>query len=415
MIINKLSIFLIISFPLFYIIGPLTADISISLISLLFLVELIKNKNYEYFKTKIGIILTIIWVYLNLNSLININNDFNSFGRSLTFIRYVLIFFAISHYLKNIKHIKIFFYFQILILLFVGIDLTYQSYFDVNLFGWTAPHSTSGSDLPYIRPTGVFRDEEIAGSFFLKNLYLSLIGLSFFVFSSKKSIFKVFSISLYYIFLIYLVILSGERMQLLLLVGSVFLAIPIFLYFDQNNINKIKIIIFTFSVILIICLLIYFNPSILNRFSFLKNLNQLKDCTPDYICIFQSGIEVWKENIFFGVGLKNYRNVCPELTGLICTTHPHNFYIEIIAELGIVGISLFIILIIFILKDFLKACGNNSLILYFTFAHLFIIFWPISTTGSIFSNYNGILIWTNLGIVFAIIKYINKQLNDQNN
>ena len=49
------------------------------------------------------------------------------------------------------------------------------------------------------------------------------------------------------------------------------------------------------------------------------------------------------DNKILGVGVKNFRNFCNVEKYKVdrsCTTHPHNTYIQILAETGIIGFFL---------------------------------------------------------------------------
>ena len=65
--------------PLFLITGPFLSDLSISLISLLFLFYCLKKKNFTYFNHKYFYFFLIFWIYLIINSLINNFNILASF------------------------------------------------------------------------------------------------------------------------------------------------------------------------------------------------------------------------------------------------------------------------------------------------------------------------------------------------
>ena len=65
----------------------------------------------------------------------------------------------------------------------------------------------------------------------------------------------------------------------------------------------------------------------------------------NYFRLWFYGFEVFKENPYFGVGLKKFRDHCvskeikydPKKEHPVCTTHPHNYIIEILSELGLFG------------------------------------------------------------------------------
>ena len=96
--------------PFFLISGPFLSDLSISLISILFLIYCVRNKNFSYFKNKYFYFFLIFWGYLLTNSLIN-NFNLDSIKISFFYFRYGVFVVAISILLKNdYKFIKYFFY-----------------------------------------------------------------------------------------------------------------------------------------------------------------------------------------------------------------------------------------------------------------------------------------------------------------
>ena len=76
------------------------------------------------------------------------------------------------------------------------------------------------------------------------------------------------------------------------------------------------------------------------------------DKRPNYIHEFDSGIGTFKLNKYFGGGIKSFRFNCPgrEIKNInertTCNMHPHNYYLEILTDLGIVGLLIFIALVI---------------------------------------------------------------------
>ena len=127
-----------------------------------------------------------------------------------------------------------------------------------------------------------------------------------------------------------------------------------------------------------------------------------------------SSVEIWKKNKLLGVGLKNYRIHCKNIAKnqpskkIICSTHPHNLYFELLVETGIIGIVLFIIfeffLIIKVFNSYSKSSDINRSIIYGTSLVVFFYFWPFRSNGSFFSTFNGSLFWFNLGIILLFLK-----------
>ena len=66
-----------------------------------------------------------------------------------------------------------------------------------------------------------------------------------------------------------------------------------------------------------------------------------------YIKDFYSGYKTWELNKYVGDGIRSYRFNCSKTVIKNCGPHPHNYYFEILADLGLFG--LIILLILFLL------------------------------------------------------------------
>ena len=134
-------------------------------------------------------------------------------------------------------------------------------------------------------------------------------------------------------------------MPILYLLGIVI--ITIIFSFKLKSLNKFILNFKTTIIVLLLLLLVFlflFTPYLINRFDFIFNLS-LKNCSPDYLCLFESAFKIFFDNSLFGVGLKNFREVC-DMVGRVCSSHPHNLYFELLSETGLIGLSIFVIFII---------------------------------------------------------------------
>ena len=125
-----------------------------------------------------------------------------------------------------------------------------------------------------------------------------------------------------------------------------------------------------------------------------------KEHTHHYISAFR----MFLDNKVLGVGVKNFRNFCNDEKYKIsrdsCSTHPHNTYIQILTETGIVGFLFLLTVLIYFCKYILK-----HFILKFKGKYYFndfeicilsgiaIYLWPIVPTGNIFNN------WLNIAMI----------------
>jgi O-antigen ligase len=132
-----------------------------------------------------------------------------------------------------------------------------------------------------------------------------------------------------------------------------------------------------------------------------------------YINLYRSGINVFKNYPLFGVGNKNYRiETCESRevvnVNYLCNTHPHNIYIEFLAEHGLFGTILLLSILFFLIFKILKIIIiSRDLIQIGCFAYLLTNFIPLLPGGSFFSDFNSTIFWINFSLMYAC----NKQTN----
>ena len=81
-----------------------------------------------------------------------------------------------------------------------------------------------------------------------------------------------------------------------------------------------------------------------------------------------------------------------------CSTHPHNFYLQILSELGLIGFIFLIFFYIYILKGFFiriyDYIRNNKISEEIVIYGFYVaVFFPLLTSGNFFNNYISILIY----------------------
>ena len=116
---------------------------------------------------------------------------------------------------------------------------------------------------------------------------------------------------------------------------------------------------------------------------------------------FLTAIEIYKNNKLLGSGLKSFRNECKKskyeninskFTKNRCSTHPHNIYLEILSETGLLGFIFILLINLYILQylifNFLekKSYKNEILVLFCNFLYCFGLFKQLV----LFSTWNGV-------------------------
>ena len=124
---------------------------------------------------------------------------------------------------------------------------------------------------------------------------------------------------------------------------------------------------------------------------------------------FNGAIEIFKNNYFFGSGFKTYRYACLKIDdkkskNVVCTTHPHNIYLELLSDTGLVGLLIFLIFLFKICFDFFK----KKLFYNFQSNILFSLI-PLKPHGSLFTTNYAFLFWLILS--FLLYEFYFKNLS----
>jgi O-antigen ligase len=399
---NKIIFFnipniLIILLPLSLLTGPFFGDFSVSIIALTFLIYTIKNKIFFFYKSFFFKIF-IIFYFLILLSSIQSRHLLFSIETSIFYIRFGIFALAIWFYLSiNNKIAHYFFIILTFCFSFLIIDGFIQYFNGKNLLGYQIH--------PDGRVSSFFGKELILGSYISRFLpiYCALLFLH------KKYIANSFSILFFTLVILLagvLVFFSGERSSVFFYLLSTTCMI---ILLNKNNFYLVKI--FTL-VLLIISVLIFFNSSIKTRIidstinSITQDKNKISIFTPDHEKLYLTALQMFNQNKLFGVGPRNFRLECSSVdyVDTKCNTHPHNTYIQLLAETGIfcflIILVLFFLLIFNLIKQFLYKMKNTQLFSDFQICilTLFLInLFPLIPTGNFFSNWLNIFYYLPIG------------------
>jgi O-antigen ligase len=361
---------IVLVFPLFIVFGIAITEFFAFIMICYYLT--LSKEDYSVFKTKEIIFLMIFALYVFINAYFQIYDNLKY--SSFFYFRYILFSLSVYFLLNSIKEnfkFEIFFKIFIFVTLVICFDAFYQFFIGKNLLGYQIIKG---------RISGFFDNDLILGSFLIK-IFPSILFLYFI--SNIKFKYSTYFLILFFAIYFITIFLSASRTSIIFLFFYIFLVLLKF--------KELKKIFFTSAVILIFFIFLSgfykLGKSDPFNFLFIKSFNQItnqlftktgsnyiekksdlitkgeikknilifsKDHQGHYILSY----ELFLNNPFFGTGPKGFRYHCRKTNysttekGGICSTHPHNILMQVLSELGIVGLIFYIIAITFLILKF---------------------------------------------------------------
>ena len=335
--------------------------------------------------------------------------------KTLFFFKYFLLYLSLRFLIeKNFINLKFFFLSCTFASLFVCFDIFYQFVNGQDIFGFK-PLAT--------KMAGPFGDELIAGGFIQRFSIFSFFVIP--LFYSQKHLKKNLKFITPILFIIFLIgiILSGNRMPLMLFIFTMILIVifqkqtrKYFLSFMFISLTAFFLIFKTVPQVNENSMRFYNQISIMTKIVLKKDFYNEP---PHHLREFVTFYDTWLMHKYLGGGIKNFRYYCHHRNNIgknphfICNMHPHNYYLEILTELGIVGFliicSIFftVLFISFYKKYFSKSQQPfNNLLIPFIFLFIAEIF-PIKSTGSFFTTGNTTYLFLIMSILVALVRKYN--------
>lgn len=399
--------FFLLTLPFALITGPFLSDLFAVIIGLFAIFTIFKKSQYQLIYNKY--FYYFIFFYLISLSFSLLSSDISlSISSSLFYFRF--IFFAIGvAILLNYKDIffRLFFYSIFIISVLLFVDMTFEyingfnilnhksnlhnrvgSFFSMNIFG---SENVAGQYVIRIIPWGLILllDEKIK----FKNQYINNILMIFFLISP-----------------VYLCLISGDRTPFFLSIFYFFIAI---IFFPINKKNKLFTIIFT---ILTMLFILFFTENANQRVikssldSFKNSNDQFVIFSDDHDSHYRSSFKMIKDNFPLGIGPKLFREECKKevynINDKSCSTHPHNYFIQLVLEIGIFGLFFVVTFYSYLLFKFFenyilfkKKSTKNKQFMYYV--PLILIFFPFVPTHQFYSNWWSVLIYLSIGLLFS--------------
>ncbi len=405
--INQISTYLFYLIPIALITGPFIPDLFLCLICLFYLI----NRRLEFFKDIFKNLFIkvffIFYFYILIRSLLS-ENILLSLESSLFYFRFGIFILAVTYLLNNkFIDVKITSKIFLITLLFISIDCIFQFITGSNFIGLEKYDNRLTSF--FTGYDGVYNNL-VVGNYLARLLPISLaLILMTFILNKKNILFFIIFLNITSAAIFF----SGERVTILNL-------IILYLSLCLINFGFRKIFLLNTIILLLFFILSLFSYNNLKDRIITETVEQINLSDGKKFQIISSvhhpmivnAFKNFKDNIIFGNGTKMFREICKKYDqeDNSCNTHPHNTYVQLLAETGLVGFSFVFIFFIlvslkilkFIFQNFNKIITQKEasylLLLILVFTNLFIY----QPTMSFFHNWISIIYFLPLPLIFYI-------------
>lgn len=315
------------------------------LIIIVFFIDIFKNKRWEIFKDKIFMILGIWCGYLFISALWSVNY-ISAMKGSLELFVWCLLYLSIKFSLTTQKQIEKFLKVQIIVLVFIIINVLMQYFIGYNMFG---------IQIQAQRVTDLLSNKRLFAYIF--PFWIGMLGAFISIKGQSKKSYILYSLAI--IGILITIPLSGARGALLLLI--VFLPIIAWMSpFRKWAFLGLGLVMLSSS------FMVYSSPILQKRLETLSH--PFEDQRRIRVSIWLVALETFKDNPLLGVGFRNFRDrqyeyyknsfdsiVINPKKGKIAY-HVHNPWLDILSEQGIVGLG-FLLTLLFVIAKMVYSSG----------------------------------------------------------
>jgi O-antigen ligase len=389
--------------PISLVTGPFVPNLIVTLTCFVSLFLTIYNKEWKYFDNLFFKFFLIFSIYLIITSALNKNFNLNNIS-GYTYLRYGIFSIAIWHTLENNRSFFRNFTKSLLFtILLIFIDSIFQYFNGTNLLGIQKSS--------YNKISSFFGRDVKLGAY-LARIYL-FIFLFVYLFLDKK-ILNIIYLNLFNVLFAIIILLTGERTSFFIFIIS-FLLINFIA--RESFINKT----ITFLIMALTSIIIFTNIKDVKIRYIDNTYNQFTENNKSAsgYNFFSKGHEnhykiaykMFSDSKFFGQGPNSFRVLCNEEkfrlsdNGEGCSTHPHNIYMQLLGETGLIGFLFLFIVFFYIYSHFIsgllknfkknKNFGNR---IYF-YVPIVVYLFPFIPTGNFFNSWVNIIVYLPIGFL----------------
>ena len=376
---------------IFWLLGPFIlliertpADVWLSSLALLFLGRAAIQRDFRFLKVGWVRLAFLFWLSCLISAAISADPSY-SIGEAFAWIRFPLFAMASVFWLADSRQLI----FAMLVSMFIGMLVMCGILVAEILI------TGRGLSTRLMWPYG----DLVPGSYLAKACLPAFVILSAFAMHQRKK-FAVLS-GLIVLINLAISILTGERVNFLTRLCSALLA-PLSWKLEYK---RFVVFVLAASALVGTVFILFQNRAITFTLGIYHGVTA--GFESDYVRVLGGGWTVFKDAPILGIGPGNYRNYAEMLLAdqlqFRPDNHPHNFYIQFLAETGVVGFVLgtaFLMSMIWYCWRARRNCGSDVVR-----ATAYIVplacFWPLTSTADFFGQWNNIFIWSGIAIALA--------------
>lgn len=394
---RKFCLWIFALIPLALLFSRTTTEIMIAVIGLSFLAVVIARRRWMVFTTPVVAVLVVLWVYLfALSGPLAWSDIGRTSFRGFVWLRFLCLFAAATFWLFRDKRD-----FQKVAILW-GVTLWFciadglvQGFFGISITGrpvFVGQRLTGPLDRPNIgRFTAFLLYPAFAAFLLARESWLD----------RRRAIVLAFSMVL----IIFFVVFTAERGATLLSLATFISALLLLVMISrQARVAGLALIVVS---LIIPFVTVWLSSRLQIRIAPTESIAG-DFWNSEYGELMRATVTVWKVQPWTGVGLANFQKVCevmePELYWG-CLRHPHNIYLEWLAEAGVFGLAGFLLFVGAIAALVLgtlrrrKAC---PLTVALVIACPILTLFPLVPSQSFFSNWAAMLWWSSISLTCAV-------------
>jgi O-antigen ligase len=398
-ILRQINLVLFALIPLLLLFSRGGADAAASIIGVSFLAVVIARRQWSLAAHPLFAALLAIWLLLNLLVSPLAVDPADSFSRSVVWLRFALLFAAATCWLiQSRRDLK-------LVVAIWGVALAI-SIID-GLVQVTTGTSLSGNPLyNTTRLTGPLDRPNIG--MFVARFGFPLLAAAPLLLGMRGRGLRVGASALAAAIGFVFILLTGERSAALLSVAALGVAgLGAILIFPRYRIQVLVTLLLagvSGGIIAAMSERIWFR--VVQLSTVLKNFSD-----SHYAELFGIGFDIWRSYPVFGAGMKNFQASCwaisaPQVTDG-CPAHPHNAYIEWMAETGTIGLLSYLAFLVLVLAAAWPLLRGSTVarVTGLLIAGCFVVLlFPLVPTQSQFSNWPALVYWASLAMTMAIVR-----------